>query len=103
MSISSVTIGRPVSALRLGQQLQALQAEALEGVRRGARLVGAAAQHRRAGVAHDAGGLERLLARLDRARPGDQREMLAADLAAADLEDGALAVSDLRPRRACRA
>ena len=41
---------------RLGEQPQALLAEALEGVRRGARLVGAAAEHRAAGVAHDPGG-----------------------------------------------
>ena len=50
-SISSVTIGSPVSRLGLGEQPQALLAEALEGVRRGPRLVGAAAQQRRAGVA----------------------------------------------------
>ena len=37
-----------------------------------------------------------LVARLDRAGPGDQREVLAADLAPADLEDAGLAVADLR-------
>ena len=96
MSISSVTIGRPVSALRLGEQPQPLLTEPLERVRGGARLVGAAAEQRRAGVAHDARGLERLLARLDRAGPGDQREVVAADLAPLDIEHGALAVGDLR-------
>ena len=47
-SISSVTIGSPVSRLGLGQQPQALLAEPLERVRRGARLVGAAAEQARA-------------------------------------------------------
>ena len=79
--------------LGLGEQPQALLAEPLEGVGGGARLVGAAAQQRRARVAHDARGLERLLARLDRAGPGDQREVLAADLAPLDVEHGALAVA----------
>ena len=42
------------------------------------------------------GGGQRLVARLDRARAGDQREVLAADLAPADLEHGRLAVAELR-------
>ena len=46
MSISSVTIGRPVSSLASAQQAQPLVAEALEAVRGGPGLVGAAAQHR---------------------------------------------------------
>src|SRR5205085_1016320 len=69
---------------------------ALEGVRRGARLVRAAAQQRRAGVAHDAPRLERLRARLDGARARDQREVLAADLASLDVDHGALAVRHLQ-------
>ena len=95
-SISSVTIGRPVSAFASASSRSPSCAEPLEGVGRGARLVGAAAQQRRAGVAHDARGLEHLLARLDRAGAGDQREVLAADLAPVDLEHGALAVAELR-------
>ena len=43
---------------------------------------GAACRRRRDGDR----GLEQLLARLDRARPGDQRELLAADRRLADLE-----------------
>ena len=93
MSISSVTTGRPVSRLGLGEQPQPLLAQPLEGVGRGARLVGAAAQQRRAAVAHDARRLQRLLARLDGAGAGDQREVIAADLAPVDLEHGALAVA----------
>ena len=85
--------------LRLGEQPQALLAEALEGVGRRARLVGAAAQQRGAGVAHDARGLQRLLARLHGAGTGDQREVVPADLAPVDLQHRALAVGDLRRRQ----
>ena len=72
--------------LGLGEQPQALLAEPLERVGRGARLVGAAAEQRAAGRLDDARGAERLVARLDRARPGDHREVLAADPAAVDLD-----------------
>jgi hypothetical protein len=82
--------------LGLGEQPQPLLAQPLEGVGRGARLVGAAAQQGCAGIAHHACGLERLLARLDRARARDQGEVLPADLAALDVQHGALAVGDLR-------
>jgi hypothetical protein len=41
------------------------------------------------------GGVERLVARLDRAGAGDQGEVIAADPAAADLQDGAHAVLEL--------
>jgi hypothetical protein len=43
-------------------------------------------------------GGERLVARLDRARPGDQREVLAADVAAVDLDDGPVARLELGRR-----
>ena len=72
--------------LGLGEQPQPLLAEALERVRRRARLVGAAAEHRGARVADGLRGLQHLLARLDRARPGDQREMRSADRSARDLK-----------------
>ena len=86
------------AGLRLGllEQPQALLAEALERVRRGARLVGAAAEQRGAGGRHGAGGGERLVARLDRARPGDEREVLTADLSSLDVDHRSLAVADLR-------
>ena len=64
---------------RLGEDLEALRAEALERVRRGARLERAAAEHRRAGRGDRARRLERLLARLDRARPRDEPEEAVAD------------------------
>ena len=54
-SISSVTIGRPVRSFASCEQLQALEPEALERVRRGPRLVGAAAQHLGAGLGDDVG------------------------------------------------
>ena len=82
--------------LGLGEQPQPLLAEPLEGVRARARLVGAAAEHRRAGAADDVGGGEQLVARLDGARPGDEGEVVAADLAPSDVEDRRLVVADLR-------
>ena len=66
------------------QDAQALLAQALERVRRGARLVGAAAHHGRARLRHRRGDGERLLLPLDRARAGHQREPAAADGAAPD-------------------
>ena len=48
-SSSSVTTGSPVCRARLGEDLQACDAEPVERERRRARLEGAAAQHRRAG------------------------------------------------------
>ena len=87
---------QPRLGLRLGEQAQALLAEPLEGVGGSAGLVGAAAEQGRARVAHDARGLQHLLARLDRAGTRDQREVLAPDLAPLDVEHRALAVGDLR-------
>jgi hypothetical protein len=87
---------QPGLRLGLAQQPQALLAEALEGVRRGARLVRAAAIHRRAGGRHGVRGGEDLVARLDGARTGDQREVVAADLAPRDLQDAAPPAGDLR-------
>src|SRR4029077_10360046 len=48
------------------------------------------------GGADDVGGRQELVARLDRARSGDEREVLAADLSPGDLEDGRFLVLDLR-------
>src|ERR687892_280595 len=83
---------------RLGQQAQAGLAEALERVRRRARLVGAAAQQLRARVLHGVGRLEHHLARLDRARAGDRGEVVAAYLATVDLDDGPLVAAVLERR-----
>ncbi len=87
---------QPGLLLRLLQQPQPLDPEALEAVRRGARLVGAAAQHRRAVLGDHARRLQRLLAALDRARAGDQAEVVAADPPAVDLDHGPLALLELR-------
>ena len=73
---------QPGLLLGLGEQAQALRAEPLEAVRRRARLVGAAAEHRRAGSRPPVRDADQLVARLDRAGPGDQREVVAADLVA---------------------
>ena len=94
-SISSVTIGRPVCALASASRCRPSCTEALEAVRRGARLVGAAAEHRRAGGGDGVRGREHLVARLDRARAGDHREVLAADPSPVDLDDGPLAMTEL--------
>ena len=56
----------------VGEDLERRDAEPLEGVRRGARLEGAAAQQRGAGALGHLRGLERLVAALDRARAGDE-------------------------------
>jgi len=85
----SVTIGRPVRSLASASRRRPSCPS------RGARLVGAAAEHGRPGGRHRVGGLQRLLARLDRARAGDHREVLAADLAPGDLERGALVAPEL--------
>ena len=78
---------QPGRLARLGEDLERLGAQALERERRRARLERAAAQHRRAAVLDRLRDVERLLARLDRARPGDEAERLAAaDRAPVDLE-----------------
>src|SRR5262249_3009132 len=72
----------------LGEQLEALLLESLEAVGAGARLVGAAAQAAAARLADEVGDLEDLLAALDRAGPGDDTELSAADAQAQGLDDG---------------
>ena len=71
--------------------MQRLDAEPLERVRRRARLERAAAEHRHALGVDDARRLERLLARLDRARPGDEAEVVVAEPAPARLDHGRVA------------
>ena len=63
--------------MRLVQELERRQAESLEGVGRGARLEGAAAQDAGTLALDPSGRLHQLLARLDRARPGHDDELLA--------------------------
>jgi hypothetical protein len=74
MSACSATTGTDV-----GQDLQPHQPEALEGVRRRARLEGAAAQQRRTGGPGHDRGLIGLFAALHGAGPGDQREGVRPD------------------------
>ena len=63
-------------------------AEALERVGRGTRLERTAAEHRDALGRDAARRLERLLAGLDGARPGDEAEVAVADAAVAHLDHG---------------
>ncbi len=77
---------QPAGAAGLGQQPDALPAQALEGVGRGARLERAAAQHDPAGRGDRLGGGQDLLARLDAARPADHHEVAVADDHPADLD-----------------
>ena len=77
--MASVTMLHAELLADLGHDLQAFFAESLEGVGRGARLVGAAAEELRAGRGDALGHGERLLAAFDRTRPGDDGEVVAAD------------------------
>src|SRR5206468_1606676 len=71
---------------------QALDPQALEGVRRRARLVRAAPQEVRAALLRDARRRHDLLLALDGAGAGDRDEAAAADLDAADGDDRVLGV-----------
>ena len=70
------------------QVLQTFLAESAEGVGRGARFEGAAAQHLGAGGGHGAGGRDHVLFVLDRAGPGHHDHGAVADLDAVDVDDG---------------
>src|SRR2546423_1779562 len=85
------SFGHYLQAERLAyvcENLHAVFAESLEGVRGGARLERAAAEEARAASADGLRDLERLLAALDCARAGDDRHLVAADCGVADLHDG---------------
>ena len=69
------------------QDLEPLLAESLEGVRRGARLVRAAAEQLPAGALDPLGDGARLVERLDRAGAADHDDAVAADVDAADVDD----------------
>jgi hypothetical protein len=68
------------------QHLEGVEPQALEGVRRRARLESAAAEHRRPRLRHCPCRLQRLLAVLDRAGTGDEPEVAVADPPAANLD-----------------
>src|SRR5205085_3912350 len=77
-----------VLAADVAQDLQAFFAEALEAVGTGPRFEGAAAQQVGAGLLDVAGDLVEDLGALDGARAGDHRHGAAADLQAANADDG---------------
>ena len=82
---------QPGLVARLGEDVQRLDAEPLERVRRRAGLERAAAEHRHPLGVDDARRLERLLTRLDRARPGDEAEVVVAEPPPARLDHGRVA------------
>src|SRR5439155_19006077 len=71
------------------QKLQAFLAQALEAVRRAARLESAAADHLGAGAGYDFGDALDLVLVLDAARSRHRDDLLAAYIQFADLDDGA--------------
>ena len=83
---------QPGPVARLGEVAQGLDAQALEGVRAGPRLEGAAAEDRRAGRGDRVGRLEELVAALDRARSGHHGQRAVADDRVEDADDGVLGV-----------
>lgn len=64
---------------RLGQQLQPLEPQALEGVRRGARLERAGPQHMSPRLPNRMGGLQQLGTGFDGAGAGNENGLLAPD------------------------
>lgn len=80
--------GKPGLLLRDGKKLQALGLEALEIVRGGSGLERAAAQQLRARLFDVIRNPHDLLFGLDGARACDHREVAAADLHAAHIDDG---------------
>ena len=77
---------------RFSQNLQALDAETLEGIRGRARFVGAATEDAGARGCHRLGRLEHLPLGLDGAGAGHDNKLAAADLGVADLDQGGGAV-----------
>ena len=84
-------------------ELEAGNAEALEGVGRAARLEGASAQKAAAGGLDARGGLEHLLAVFDGARPGHDGDLVAADLYAVGETRPVCLQGGRRGRPACTA
>ncbi len=76
--------GQPARLPRLCKDLQALYPQALKGVWRRTRLVGAAAKHGRARGLGGAGGHEQLLSALHRAGSGDQGDVPPSQAGASD-------------------
>ncbi len=72
-------MSRPKRSRISAENLEAVFGETLERIRRGARLVGAAAEEARAGASNVLGGSEGLVAALDGARAGHDGNLVAAD------------------------
>ena len=79
LSSASVTIRRPNCSRTSAMMLQAFLAHALEGIRRGARLVRAAAEELRPGCATASAAAKACSAAFDRAGAGDDRQISPAD------------------------
>ena len=105
VSMISVMTGRPVASRASASSLQPFGAQPLEGVRRGARLEGAAAQNLRAGVlARPARCRGDLLAVLDRARPAHHHDLVARRFRRPPiLTVPVIAAAEFARRRACTA
>ena len=89
-SITSVTSARFSAVAASRSMLQPFFAEALEAVRRAARLERAAAEDLRAGAPHRRGRRAHLLLALGRARTGHHDDFVAADAHVADGDHGRL-------------
>ena len=89
-SITSVMTGRPVRSRASARKRRPWTPRPWNAYGRGARLERAAAQDRGAGGLDRIGGLEQLVAALDRARPGHHRQRPVADDRIEDPDDGVL-------------
>ena len=89
-SMTSVMVGQAGAVPGFGEVAERLDSEALEAVGRRARLEGAAPQDGRARRLHRVGRLEQLIAALDRAGPGHDRQAAVADRRVEDADDGVL-------------
>src|ERR1700676_3225408 len=70
-----------------GEDFPTFGTQSLKCVRRGARLTSAAAEEFRAASTHRLGNRKRALAAFDRARPGNDGELIAPDTPVADFDD----------------
>ena len=81
---------QPRLGARIGEVAEAVEPEAAEGIRRGPRLEGAAAEHRGSCGRDLARGRQHLLAGLDRTRTGDHDEGPVTKSDAGDIDHGGL-------------
>ena len=98
-----MTIGSPVCAFASASRCRPSCPSPWKRVRRRARLVRAAAEHRRAGGGDGVRRGQRLVARLDGAGAGDHREVIAAHKSSVYLDDRSFAMTKLRRGELVRA